>query len=143
MPKWVQRPMQCEINGLSGFSLKLDPSFDFCRTHPLNDTWDPPFVVSLFTISRVLLTMQLHFLSPETPKPDWYPTTIVPQSFRELFLSLFKISRTRSLKLSIPKSLPPLLPKPRKDEMLKFHSKDTLRFATLGFSMQRASPPCH
>jgi hypothetical protein len=121
-----------------GIFAKLDPSFDFHRTYPLTDTWDPPFGVSLFAISGVVLTMQLHFLSPETPKSDWYPTAIVPQPFREFFLSLFRISRTGSLKLSIPKSLPPLLPEPRKAEMPKFHSKDTSRFMTSGFSMQRA-----
>jgi hypothetical protein len=142
MPKWAQHPMVCEINGLSGFSPKLDPSFDFRRTYPLTGTWDPPFDISLFAISGVVLNMQLHFLSPETSKPNWYPTAMVPQSFREFFLSLFGISRTGSLKLSIPKSLPPLLPEPQKDEMPKFHSKDKPHFATSGFSMQRAPAPC-
>jgi hypothetical protein len=110
---------------------------------PLTDTWDPPFGVSLFVILGVLLTMQLHFLIPETPKPDWYPTTIVPQPFQEFFLSLFGISQTESLELSIPKSLPPLLPEPRKAKMPKFKSKDTLHFVNLVFSMQRASTPYH
>jgi hypothetical protein len=63
--------------------------------------------------------MKLYFLSPETLKPDWYPTTIVPQPFGEFFLSLFEILRTRSLKLSIPKSLPPLLPELWKTKMSK------------------------
>jgi hypothetical protein len=111
--------------------------------YPLTDTWEPPFDVSLFSISRFVLTMQLHFLSLETPKPNWYPTAIVPQYFREFFLSLFGISRTESLKLSIPKSLPPLLTEPRKAEMSKFHSKDMPCFVTLGFSMQRVLAPCY
>jgi hypothetical protein len=111
--------------------------------YPLTDTWDPPFGISLFTISGVVLTMQLHFLSPETPKPDWNPTAIVPQPFWEFFLSLSRISQTMSLKLSIPKSLPPLLPEPQKAEMPKFHSKDTSCFVTLGFSMQRPLAPCY
>jgi hypothetical protein len=143
MPKWAQRPMECKINGLSRFLPKLDPSFDFCCMYPLTDTWDPPFSVSLFVISGVVLTMPLHLLNLETPKPDWYPTVMVPQSFWDFFLSLFGISRTKSLKHSIPKSLPPLLPEPWKFEMPKFHSKDTLCFVTSGFSMQRASAPCH
>jgi hypothetical protein len=138
MSKWAQHPMVCEINGLSGFFLKVDPSFDFHHAYPLTDTWDPPFGVSLFTISGVVLTMQLHLLSPETSKPNWYLMTMVPQSFQEFFLFLFGISRIRSLKLSIPKSLPPLLLEPWKAEMPKFHSKDTSCFMTLGFSMQRA-----
>jgi hypothetical protein len=135
--------MECEIDGLSGFSSKLDPSFYFRCTYPLTDTWDPPFDVSLFMILGVVLTMQLYLLSPKTPKPDWYPTTIVPQPFWEFFLSLFGISRTESLKLSIPKSLPPLLPELWKTKMSKSHTKGTPCFATSGFSMQRVLVPCH
>jgi hypothetical protein len=135
--------MECEIDGLLGFFPKLDPSFDFHCTFPLTDTWDPPFGISLFAILGVVLTMKLHFLSPKILKPDWYPTIIVPQPFQEFFLSLLGISRTESLELSIPKSLPPLLPEPRKAEMLKFHSKDMPHFTNSGFSMQRDSTPFH
>jgi hypothetical protein len=71
--------MECEIDGLSGFSPKIDPSFDFRCMYPLTDTWDPPFNVSLFAILGVVLNMQLYLLNLETPKPDWCPTTIVLQ----------------------------------------------------------------
>jgi hypothetical protein len=81
--------MECEIDGLSGFSPKLDPSFDFLHTYPLTDTWDPPFSVSLFAISGVVLMMQLHFLSPET---RLVPNDYGPSIFLGIFPFPFGIS---------------------------------------------------
>jgi hypothetical protein len=80
---------------LSRISPNLDHSFDFCRTYPLTNIWDPPFNVSLFMILGVVLTMQLYLLNPETPKPNWYPTAIFLQPFRNFFLFLFRIPRNR------------------------------------------------
>jgi hypothetical protein len=38
---------------------------------------------------RSCLTMKLYLLSPETQKPDWGPTTIVPQPFRNFPFALW------------------------------------------------------
>jgi hypothetical protein len=143
MPKWAQRPKECEIDGLSGFSPKLDPSFYFRHTYLLTETWDPPFRRFPFHDFRSCIDHATLPLESQNPETRLVPTAIVPQPFREFFLSLFGISRTGSLKLSIPKSLPPLLPELQKTKMPKSHTKGTPRFMTSGFSMQRVSVPCH
>jgi hypothetical protein len=81
MPKWAQRPMECEIDGLSGFSPKLDPSFYFRRTYPLTETWDPPFRrFSLRDFGSCVdhATLPLESRNPET---RLVPNAIVPRLF--------------------------------------------------------------
>jgi hypothetical protein len=110
--------MECEIDGLSRFSPKLDPSFDFCHMYPLTNTWDPPFGVSLFVILGVMLTMQLHFLSPET---RLVPNNYCPSTFSGIFpfpLRSFVNQEFETLDSKVIASSTSLTPESRNAEIL-------------------------
>jgi hypothetical protein len=89
MPKWVQRSMECEINGLSGFSPKLDPSFDFRCMYPLTDTWDPPFGVSLFDF-RSCVDDATPLLESRNPETRLVPNNYYPSTFSIIFPFLLR-----------------------------------------------------
>jgi hypothetical protein len=78
-----------------GFPRNLDRSFDFHRMYPLANTWDSPFNVSLFGILGVALTMQLHLLSPETPKPELSKPYLLARSMAEIYLDLTATSLSK------------------------------------------------
>jgi hypothetical protein len=85
MSKWAPCPKECEINGLSRFLLKHYPSFYFCHTYPLTETWDPPFrCFSLCSFGRCVDNENLP-LESQNPEIRLVPNNYCPSTFSGIF----------------------------------------------------------